>query len=135
MDFWKKPLRRIGESHVSHRDKVLWDVSDGGSGPVVRNGIFLIAKPCFWAKLVAMLSFVVFAKENAMTTQLPPSSDQAISSEMTSNKVKLLLADDTSTTTIPSPPSPPATPHHDVHADKTMPSDPPVHIDTHGDSN
>jgi hypothetical protein len=117
---------RAAHSDPSRRGEVVWDAAEGGRGPRVKKGVFLVEGAPLWTRLAAifMMNLSMFSAAHATKASAP------VRPSATPSDMHMLLAQDTSTTTVTSPPCV----HHDSHNDKWI-GDPPnqSHINQHGD--
>jgi|ERR1039458_7380223 hypothetical protein len=117
--------------------RIIWDIGQSRAESLIKRVWKAVSGPRAWANALTLISASILGGRMDGTlhtgTAVADASTLHDSGWDARDPVTVLrVAQDTSTTTVTSPPP---TPHHDVHSDKTMPSEPPVHIDTHGDSN
>jgi hypothetical protein len=134
MALWNHDKASQADGSAPRPPKVLWDVSQGGAGPRVRNGRFSLASPGTWMRALTILSVSVLAGRFGAPLHQPAPSEAStlFGREMNTTGAMMRLAQDTSTGTVHTPP--PST-HHDSHNDKTMSTLGGQHLDQHGDSN
>ena len=122
---WKTATRKQG-------GRVVWDVSEGGSGPKVVGGAFRPGRASVWVRVAAAFASIpmVLAGGSALGSSMQPYAKGQDPTRLSDGQ-NFQLAQDTSTTTVHTCTHGDTTANHtDIHHDQDVGGQ---HYDTHAD--